>query len=212
MISKRLLAIADFIENKQVVADVGSDHCLLLCHLSKEKKLIKGYAMDVAIGPLNQAKENIKRLNIKNVECILSDGIKNIPNDVTAVVIAGMGFHTIKNIITNDLEKFKIIDEIIVQCNSEIFNFRKFLNKIGVNIIDEIWINDYKDYQVIKFNFNNPRKYDEVEEYFGPVLIKKQGPDFKRYYQERLKKLKKVNYQDNYLKEIRMIEELDNFI
>lgn len=211
MISKRLKAIAELISPNQVVADIGCDHALLLCYLSKENKIKKGYAMDIATGPLQQAKFNVDQFALENIECVLSDGLNNLPSEVDCIVIAGLGFRSIYQIINSNFDKLKNINEIIVQCNAEITLFRSFLNQKKANIIDEIWIKDYKDYQIIKFNFLIERNYSDVEVFFGPILFKKKPKLFLKYYQrmnENIKKLAIYRQNPDYLK---YLDELKDF-
>ena len=61
MISSRLLQIAMLIDKGKVVFDVGSDHALLPCFLVENGICEKAYAADIALGPLENAKETIER-------------------------------------------------------------------------------------------------------------------------------------------------------
>ncbi|MBR3227423.1 MAG: tRNA (adenine(22)-N(1))-methyltransferase TrmK, partial [Erysipelotrichaceae bacterium] len=61
MLSERLLTISKLIDRDKVVFDVGSDHALLPCFLVREGICPKAYAADNKEGPLNRAKETIRR-------------------------------------------------------------------------------------------------------------------------------------------------------
>lgn len=189
MLSKRLSALADLIPHDEIVADIGCDHALLLCRLADEKTLRKGYAIDIAPGPLNQARHNIAAHNYDNITVILADGLDALPEDTTVIVIAGMGFRTIKKILENDWNKLQGISAIIIQCNTEISKFRAFLGERQVNIIAEKWVRDRHDYQLIKFDLTKKRNYRENESYFGPFLLKEKAPEFKAYYRRQYQKL-----------------------
>ena len=67
-LSKRLSEIADMINNKNVLLDVGCDHALLDIYLLQNKKIKKAIACDITKGALNQAEKNIKLYNVKNIE------------------------------------------------------------------------------------------------------------------------------------------------
>ena len=52
---KRLKTIVQFINEKDIVADIGCDHGYLLKMAIEDKNILKGYAIDNKIGPLNCA-------------------------------------------------------------------------------------------------------------------------------------------------------------
>ena len=108
MLSKRLEEIAKLVKRNKVVFDVGSDHALLPCFLVLNEISPKVYAGDIALGPLNNGIENIKRYGlIDRVIPILSDGLDKAPEDVETVIISGMGYFTIEHILDNcDLNRF----------------------------------------------------------------------------------------------------------
>ena len=116
---KRLNAIMSFIDEKDVVADIGCDHGYLLKLAIENKNIIKGYAIDNKNGPLESAKNNLGCYT--NIDFILSDGLKNVDNeDINCVVIAGMGGMLINSIISDSIEKFKKVNKMILCPN--VFN------------------------------------------------------------------------------------------
>ena len=189
MLSKRLSALASFIDKNEVIADIGSDHALLLCQLAKEKKLKKGYAIDIKEGPLKQAKRNIANEGLANVFTILADGLHGLPSDVTVIVIAGMGFKSIKRILEDNWPKLEKVKYVIVQCNTQMEKFRLFLAEKQVTIEDEQWVKDYKDYSFIKFSTIKKRSYSKSEIFFGPILLKEKPLEFINYYRLYYQKL-----------------------
>ena len=205
MLSKRLRALADLVPPDEIVADIGSDHALLLCHLEKTGRLKKGYAMDIAGGPLAQAKKNIEVLDCNSIELLQSDGLDRLPGDVTILVIAGLGYRSIKRILDTAWEKTEKMKAVVVQCNSELYAFRSFLADKQAEIIAECWVKDYKDYQLIKFIANMAGFYNEAEIYFGPFLLKEKSPDFLGYYKRYYEKLR-TNYLRN--KDERLAQEM----
>ena len=60
-INERLKKIGDLVEANSVCLDVGCDHALLDIYLVRLNKNIKAIASDIAEGPQEQAKNNIKR-------------------------------------------------------------------------------------------------------------------------------------------------------
>jgi len=189
MLSKRLQALADFIPADQIVADIGCDHALLLCRLAETGRLKKGYAIDVAVGPLRAAARNIATGKHDNIMVITAAGLKALPPDTTVVVIAGLGYRTIRNILADDWDKLQNINEVVVQCNAEITKFREFLSQRQVNITAEKWVKDRHDYQLVKFDLRKKRVYRDSETYFGPFLLQEKTSEFLAYYRRHYQKL-----------------------
>lgn len=191
MNSKRLNKIEELIEVGSVVADIGCDHGYLCIDLVQKKIASKCYAMDVAEGPLNQAKKAIRKLSL-DIETILSDGLKKCPEDVDTVVIAGMGWMTIQSILMNDLEKCQRFKKIILQPNRDLDDCRKWISTHGFTILEEALIEDKKTYEIVAMNLNNHEAYCEEDIYFGPFIRKNKDACFYKYYQQRLEKLEAV--------------------
>jgi tRNA (adenine22-N1)-methyltransferase len=184
MLSKRLTALVGMITGT-VVADVGTDHAYLLCALADQQRLVKGYAMDIALGPLQSAKKNIDRKGYQQIELLLSDGLEHLPADVQTIVIAGMGRETIEVILSKHWERLSTVDQIIIQCNTQLPLFRKFLFSQGVTIMEEQWVHDKHDYQLISFHTKEKTHYSELEQYAGPILLKALPSAMINYYQHK---------------------------
>ena len=60
-INNRLKKIGDLVDANSFCLDVGCDHALLDIYLVKKNMNIKPVASDVKTGPLEKAKENIKK-------------------------------------------------------------------------------------------------------------------------------------------------------
>lgn len=183
MLNKRLNAIKDLIEPCDVLMDVGSDHGFLPLYLLTHKIIKKAIIGDLNCGPLEQAKKNFSNYTNLNTVFIVSNGISSYLDNLDAVVIAGMGFETIQNIIIQDMNRYKNISQIIIQSNTKIEKLREFLNINKFSIIDEQIIKDRKYYySVIKVNYDkNCITLSQKELLFGPILIKKNSEVFKDY-------------------------------
>lgn len=152
-ISKRLKAIAKHVNKNEILADIGSDHALLPCYLVKNNVISKAYACDINDKPLLQAKRNIeKNLLSDNITTILASGISLLPVDTKQIVIAGMGFETIKDILENDIDKLNSFNRIIVQSNTDVDMLRQWISDHHYNILEEDIVYDGFYYQIIVFN------------------------------------------------------------
>lgn len=171
-ISKRLLSICELVDKDSVVADIGCDHGQLCCYLIQHNIISKAYACDVRQGPLNQAISNIKRHKLElKIHPVLCDGLDLIKDDVTAIVIAGMGFETIKKILENDFDKIQG-KTFYIQSNRDVHKLRNWIHQHNFNIICEKCV--YEDdhyYQIIKWDTIVSQGLNETELFLGKNVI-----------------------------------------
>ena len=192
-ISKRLKAIACYVDDNSSIVDIGCDHGLLDIYLSKNRKNIKIIASDVNEKALNNAISNIKKYKEEdNIKTILSNGLDNIDTkDIDTIVISGMGTHTIVGILYNNLSKLKNINTLVVQSNNDLDFLRYKLSKIGFIITNETLVEDAGIiYTVIKFN-KGFKIYSRKELFLGPFLMRENSNLFKKKLKQELLKLEK---------------------
>lgn len=205
----RLNKIASFIDNNDIVADVGCDHGYLLKIAIEDKKIAYAYAIDNKIGPLNQAKKTLKEFT--NVKFILSDGLTNVSSDdidnINTVVIAGMGGLLINKIVNDSLSLLKKMKKIIVSPHNNIYEVRLNMNKNGFKINDEAIICDENCfYEIIEYVLGE-EKLNDCELNFGPVLLKKREKVFIDKWNTYLNKISNYKSKEN---EANLIREVLN--
>lgn len=195
-LSKRLKAITEFISDNSKIIDIGCDHALLDIYLYENFKNVKIIASDIHEGAVKQAKKNITRYNLdEKIDLRLGDGLDVIEKgEVDSIIISGMGFYTIEDILTNK-EKLEGINKIIIQSNTDVVKLRKFVIKLGFKISGELLVKD-KDiiYTVIEFTRGNEKySYDEI--YFGPRILENKNELFYEYYNKKLLKYENLLLQ-----------------
>ena len=210
MISKRLLQIADLVEKNKVVFDVGSDHALLPCFLVEKGICQKVYAGEIAEGPLESGKQNIFRYGLQGkVIPVLCDGLSKAPDDVEVVIIAGMGFHTIRHILDHcDISRY---DYFLVQPNTDVEKFREYISSHGYTIEDERIVHDGFYYQIIRFSKQQHDPYTDLEIKYGPILLKRKDKTFSAYLKEKSEYLKQINEKakkEDFTRSIQEIEQI----
>lgn len=101
LLDERLQTVALLVREGAVVADVGSDHGYLVCHLVASRKCPRAFATDINESPLKRTRVNIRAEGLgPRIETVLCDGLSEIPPEaVTDVVIAGMGGDLIADIL-----------------------------------------------------------------------------------------------------------------
>ena len=127
----RIEAIYNLINKEDKVADVGCDQAKLGIMLAKRKQ--NSIASDVSENVINRAKKDIAILELdKYIDLRVSDGLENIKeNEADTLVLAGMGTHTMLEIISNTSLKFKKIITIsnnyhdILRSKMNEYNYKK---------------------------------------------------------------------------------------
>lgn len=212
MLSKRLKVVLDYIENDDIVADIGCDHGYLgIACIEKGIKFVQ--LIDNKEGPLSSAKANLKNYDSSKYELTLSDGLDLINNLVNTVVICGMGGELIVDIINNHLDIVKNLKKVIVQANTKINYLRKYLSEHSLKIVDESIVEDMdKIYEIIVFTYEEcSEKLDDFDILFGPCLRKEKNIVFIKKWTERLNEYNRIlsnSYVEEIKKEKEMIEEV----
>lgn len=200
-LSRRMKAVADMVTPGSVVADVGCDHGFVSIYLYEEKIAPKVLAMDVRKGPLDRAKKHIQDFGYTAyIETRLSDGVKELlKGEADTLVCAGMGGKLMARILEEGFDKVSEMRELILQPQSDLPFFRRFLRLHHLKIIQEQMIKEEgKYYVVIKASYaqNMPNEKDEelqrIFDCFGPCLIKEKSHVLQEYLQLVLDRNKSI--------------------
>ena len=195
-ISDRLKEIGDFINEGDRVIDIGCDHALLDIYLCEKYENIKVIASDIHEGSLKSAYQNVEKAGLENrIDLRLGDGLTIVNADeIDTIIISGMGFFTIKDILSN-APKMANIKKIVVQSNTDVVKLRKFIIKLGFKIVREKLVKDNDIiYTIIEFNLGEEKyTYDEI--YFGPRILENKDDLFYEYYSKKLLKYENLLLQ-----------------
>lgn len=195
-ISDRLKAISEYIDEEDKLIDVGCDHALTDIYLCNEYPNLKIIASDIHEGALKNATNNIEKHKMdKRIDLRLGDGLTIINADeIDTVLISGMGYHTIKDILSNET-KMVNVNKIIIQSNTDIVKTRKFIIKLGYKITREKLVKDNDIiYTIIEFK-KGSEKYSYEEIYFGPRILENKDDLFFEYYSKKLLKYENLLLQ-----------------
>lgn len=138
-LSGRMQMLADMVTAGNRVADVGCDHAFLPIYLVQTGKCPNCLAMDVRKGPLTGAGEHIAFYEMgEYIETRLSDGLSAYHiGEAQTLVCAGMGGRLMERILREGGEKARSFSELILQPQSEICEFRRFLRNAGFHVTAE---------------------------------------------------------------------------
>lgn len=198
-LSKRLHALADMVTPGNTVADVGCDHGFLSIYLVQNHVSPRVLAMDVRSGPLLAAITHVQEYGLTEyISTRLSDGIREMKaGECDTLVIAGMGGRLMTRILSEDSEKTGSFHEMILQPQSEIPQFRKFLRESGYAIVDENMIcEDGKYYPMMKVLpggcVPGREEANPVYDSYGKLLLERKHPVLREFLLFRKKQLQQI--------------------
>ena len=187
----RIEAIYSLIDINDKVVDVGCDQAKLSIMLAKRNQF--SIASDISENVINKAKSNIKS-NL--IDLRVSNGLSNIKeSEVDTLVLAGMGTHTILDILNNTNIRFK---KIITISNNYHDILRNKMNDLNYIVDKELIVKDNnKYYNLIMFKEGN-KKYSKKELLLGLNHIDKDMyNEYLNYLLNKYLKIKKSSKDNN---------------
>lgn len=192
-LSKRLQALANMVTPGSPVADVGCDHGFVSIYLVQKGISPRVYAMDVKKGPLLRAGEHVKEYGLEAyIETRMSDGVSALyPGEAKILFCAGMGGRLMQKILTQGKELIHSMNELVLQPQSEVGLFRKFLRQEGYRIVQEDMVYEegkfYPMMRVIVTGIDHQVVEEQnLEDKFGPLLLKEKHPVLMQYLEETI--------------------------
>lgn len=201
VLSKRLKSLAEMVTKGNRVADVGCDHGFVSIYLIQQGISPKVLAMDVRPGPLARAKEHIAEYGLgEYIETRLSDGLLELrTGEADALVCAGMGGPLMMKILTDSRDKAIELKELILQPQSELPEFRRFLQTQGYETLEEnILCEEGKYYFLFRVHYTGAVSQDAEKEadrlYFkyGKLLLEQRHPVLREYLEYSLQVTKQI--------------------
>ena len=181
---------------KGIAADIGADHGKLMIALFEGGIVSHGYAVENKKGPYGRLLKALQERNLEeDIVPLFSDGIKDLPENVHTVIIAGMGGNNIIDILTKYPKKTEQITTLIIDAHTAIPKVRREISNMGFVIADEKMVReDDIFYEIIKFVRADVAFYGENDIEFGPILRAEKSATFKEKYETRISEI------DNLLK------------
>lgn len=206
VLSKRLGMLAEMVTPGNRLVDVGCDHGFLDIYLVQEGICPKALAMDVREGPLAGAKEHIREYGLGNyIEVRLSDGLAQCGmGEADTLVCAGMGGRLMERILREGMAKAAEMKELILQPQSELPEFRRFLRMVGFRIIcqdavfeeEKYYFGMKAVYEGTAFEESGEGKGDisapGLYDLFGEHLLTKRHPVLLQYLEQRAAYMEKL--------------------
>lgn len=207
-LSERLTTIANMVSRGRSVCDVGCDHGFVSIYLVQKGIAPFVLAMDVGKGPLAQAKKHVEEAGLTGrITTRLSDGLAAYrEHEAECLVIAGMGGPLMSRILSD--AKAGTFTELVLAPQSEVPQFRRFLDEHGFCIVEEELVyEDGKYYPVMKAvprtvqivygdrRTAAERSFTSEKELgyrFGALLLARKHPVLLQYLHKEQEKLKEI--------------------
>ena len=194
-LTRRLRAVVDMAAGVEVVADIGCDHGLTAKALLTEKNVKKVIACDISADSLQKTVDLARKEGLQTcLETRCGDGLAPLgEKEAQVIIIAGMGGMLIRDILSRALRTAHDARWLVLapQGNEDVL--RRFLYENNFVIADEDMVceNDHY-YQIIQVKNGIQPLPEEIELLFGPKLLAKKEPVFRKYLAERLKEYRVI--------------------
>lgn len=195
-LSPRLRAVAEMVPVGARVADVGTDHALLLAWLVAQGRASTGIGIDVNAGPLEQARRTLAGAGVSGVELRQGDGLAPLgPGEVDVVVLAGMGGARIVRLLDACPEVVAGLRALVLQPNTDWVLVRRWVAARGMALAGEAMAEDRGKLYVV-LDVRPPRDagvsreaapaWSEDELELGPRLLVERPPAFLAWLRHEL--------------------------
>ena len=197
-LSKRLKAVADYVDKGARLADIGSDHAYVPTYLVQKNEVEFAVAGEVVKGSFEIAKNHVAQANLKeNIQVRLANGLAAIENvdKIDTIVIAGMGGILISEILEAGKGKLSSVKRLILQANNHEDTLRQWLTEHQFVIkAEQILLEAGKFYEIIvaEPTTNENPVLSANDLLFGPFLSKEKSVIFQQKWQKELNTLNKI--------------------
>lgn len=197
-LSKRLETVASFVSPGARLADIGSDHAYLPLYLVEQGKIAFALAGEVVEGPYQSALQNVLAAQKSDaIQVRLASGLAAIkPSDeITLITIAGMGGRLIAEILETGKSRLAGVERLVLQPNNREHMVREWLAANGYRLVAETILEEQGKIYEILVAERGQANYTAVQLQFGPFLLEKKAPAFRKKWQKEQGQLSKAYQQ-----------------
>ena len=191
-LSKRLGAVASYVQKGSRLADVGSDHAYLPLFLVEKGIIDYAVAGEVVQGPYQSALTNVAQAGKEElIQVRLANGLSAIESSdqIDTITIAGMGGRLIADILEAGMDKLAGVQRLILQPNNREDELRTWLEAHGFQIVAEELVTENQKFYEILVVEAGTMELTPLEQRFGPCLLQEKSAVFLAKWQSELGKL-----------------------
>jgi len=178
-LSPRLAALLGLITPCRCLADVGSDHCMLLTAAVERGIAERGVAVEINLAPFAESQRAVLAAGLEDkIEVYLGDGLAPLTEGkIDAICIAGMGGGTMARILARGESKLSGVRQLVLQPNVDAAELRQHLLSRGYAIVEEQLVvdGDYI-YQLLRAEPGGRASYSQLELEYGRHNLNRQDP------------------------------------
>lgn len=202
----RMAAILSLVPRCHHVAEIGADHGITSAHLLKDGICQTMTVTDISAASLDKARRLFLRHGLDGQAAFrVADGLHALETAVDAIVISGMGAHTICDILADGQQHIGDA-ALILQANADVPLLRAWLAGHGFSIEDEKIAQEGRRWYIVMRAARGETAYTEKELFIGPCLMKSRPEGYLAYTAWRRECLAKVQNEETAL-EMRWLEE-----
>lgn len=193
MLSWRLQQAIDFLPVCQVIADIGCDHGYAGLALLQQGKAKRVIACDISAPSLEKARRLFVRYGReKQVDFFVCDGLARA-SGAQAALLAGMGGHTMVQILQKDVEIAHALERLVLQPSDSVDVLRSFLARSGYAIEQETILRDGRLYPLLSVRYTGESyTLDARQTLIGPLNLARMDTHTRSYIQWQIYILQKT--------------------
>jgi len=193
ILSPRLKLIADMAAGGKKIADIGCDHGKVSVYLAEKGSEV--YAVDISEPSLEKAIQLAEIKGVRDrIKFYCDDGLDSIKNiDFNAIIIAGMGWRMIADILENNKDCVKKAETLILQPMDSVIDLRGFICRHQLVIRDEklVW-DEGRLYTIFSVQYGTNQSFSEIEMILGPKILENKDILLDGLIKRELDKRKKI--------------------
>ena len=193
--NKRLDLLYEMIPSDGLgVIDVGTDHGQIPIRLAKSGYSGNIFASDVAEGPLNTARTAAHAAGVENkIRFLHCDGLDLCsPEDISDILIAGMGGDTICGILDRAEWIFSGQYRLILQpmTRPEVLRYWLIHNEFSINL-EAVVREEQHVYQLFRAEMGPNKRMSDAEYLTGSSVVRRAGDDVHFVIDQQLRMIEK---------------------
>ncbi len=191
----RLDSICSLLCPGEVLADIGTDHGYLMVNILIKGLFQRALGVELNCGPMESARQTVREAGLHDrVDLRLGDGLTPlVPGEADALVVAGMGGHTICTILRNGVDRLAGVRQMVLQPQSAHPKLRRCLRGLGWKIADERLVTeDGRLYLVLSAVPGDSQPLSWEDEQIGPVLRRSRPPLYAAYVEQMITERKRI--------------------